>query len=243
MISHEFTFTTYSRVALILHARTHDALPLHAPTNRQQLTHVIIQDTWTTNRIKQEFTMQPGQPPYDGSTASHVNGAGGPHLEQKPPIKRSTARITIVSLTIFLGLGALVGSFFIGRSTAPSSDSTNATASSSASPGTSSPAAIAKKPLVAEDFTVGISVLKKSCFGSAGCNVTYAVEPGYTGRASDLAGRKMRVVYEISGAEDSEVGFFNMTGTSASLRDSYTISTASSDSVLIATVTSVTETG
>jgi hypothetical protein len=31
------------------------------------------------------------------------------------------------------------------------------------------------------DFEIGIKILEKKCFGSAGCSVTYQVKPKYVG--------------------------------------------------------------
>lgn len=40
------------------------------------------------------------------------------------------------------------------------------------------PAVVLPKPA---DFTIAVKVLEKKCFGSAGCNVTYQIDPKYTG--------------------------------------------------------------
>src|SRR5437879_3831841 len=32
-----------------------------------------------------------------------------------------------------------------------------------------------------DDFTIGIKVLSKQCFGSAGCNIEFRIDPSYTG--------------------------------------------------------------
>ena len=31
------------------------------------------------------------------------------------------------------------------------------------------------------DFEIGIKILEKKCFGSAGCSVTYGIKPKYVG--------------------------------------------------------------
>jgi hypothetical protein len=31
------------------------------------------------------------------------------------------------------------------------------------------------------DFEIGIKILEKKCFGSAGCSVTYRIKPKYVG--------------------------------------------------------------
>ncbi len=51
------------------------------------------------------------------------------------------------------------------------------------------------------DFTIGVKVLEKKCIGSAGCNVSYRIEPQYTGLRS-LDGNTFIVIYEVTGGED-----------------------------------------
>jgi hypothetical protein len=48
--------------------------------------------------------------------------------------------------------------------------------------------------------TIDVKVLRKACFGSYGCNVTYEIDPTYTG-ATPLTGRTFTVIYEVTGSE------------------------------------------
>lgn len=67
--------------------------------------------------------------------------------------------------------------------------------------------AAAAVPPKASDFTLGIVVLEKACFGSAGCNVTFRIDPKYNGPqdATDL-----EVTYEVLGGEDSLINTFTI---------------------------------
>jgi hypothetical protein len=92
------------------------------------------------------------------------------------------------------------------------------------------------------DFTIEIKVLRKACFGSVGCNVTYQIDPTYTG-TTPLTGRTFTVIYEVTGSEygplisNFEV---NSDGT-ASLGGQELTHTSSSAATLKAKVTSVSE--
>jgi hypothetical protein len=90
------------------------------------------------------------------------------------------------------------------------------------------------------DFAIGINVLRKKCFGSAGCNITFRINPKYIGTTS-FSGGTLTVVYEVTGG-DSGVQINNFTvgsdGT-ASFPQEETTSTASSGTTLSAKATSV----
>jgi hypothetical protein len=92
------------------------------------------------------------------------------------------------------------------------------------------------------DFTIGVKVLREACFGSAGCNVTYQIEPKYTG-AKSLDGKTFTVIYEVTGGEDSpQINNFEIRGDGmASFPKEEFISTSSSGSTLKAKATSVSE--
>lgn len=52
-----------------------------------------------------------------------------------------------------------------------------------------------------KDFTISIRVLGKACFGSAGCNITYRVEPTYRFAGSAATTTPVTVIYEVTGGE------------------------------------------
>lgn len=91
------------------------------------------------------------------------------------------------------------------------------------------------------DFTLGVKVLRKKCFGSYGCNVTYQVQPKYAGTWSSSVGRSVTVVYEVTGDEDGvQINNFTVSpdGT-ATVPQSEFATTSSPTATLTAKATSV----
>jgi hypothetical protein len=92
------------------------------------------------------------------------------------------------------------------------------------------------------DFTIGVKVLEKKCFGSAGCNVSYRIEPQYTGVRS-LDGNTFIVIYEVTGGEDGpQINNFEVGGDgTVSYQKEESLSTSSSGATLTAKATSISE--
>lgn len=181
--------------------------------------------------------MQPDQQPKDGATVNE-HGAG-----QEGSIRRTRIIAgVLVGLMAFGAVGA--GGYLLGRSqdnspTVAGSDTVSVSSdSSAAAPTTKAPS---RTPITAADFRIDTTVLTKKCFGSAGCNVTYTIEPTFLGITRDLEGRSFKVIYEVTGGEDPQIGNFSLTGTNMRYTESSSISTPSSDAVLTAQVTSVVE--
>jgi hypothetical protein len=91
------------------------------------------------------------------------------------------------------------------------------------------------------DFAVTIVTLEKSCFGSAGCNVTYTVELAYNGLRPLDPSDTWQVIYDISGGEQVKTESIEVTGDSYTYNEESFISTPNETSVLAATVTTVRE--
>ena len=53
----------------------------------------------------------------------------------------------------------------------------------------------------ASDFKIGIKILSKKCFGSAGCSVTYRIKPEYVGDQSLPSSGTVEVTYRVKGDE------------------------------------------
>ena len=98
--------------------------------------------------------------------------------------------------------------------------------------------ALAAAPPDPAHFKIGIVVLEKECFASAGCNITYRIDPSYNG-PSDISDTE--VTYEVVGGEDGAiVNTFEIDGSGeASFDEREFASTASSRKALTARVTSV----
>lgn len=88
-------------------------------------------------------------------------------------------------------------------------------------------------------FKVGIKVLEKKCFGSAGCNVTFRIEPEYLGTVDLPSDGTVEVFYEVKGGEDPLLNNFTIEDGQASYDSEERIQTASSDDELTGVVTSV----
>jgi hypothetical protein len=112
-----------------------------------------------------------------------------------------------------------------------------------ASSGLSQQAVAAPPPAPLPDpsqFDIKVKVLKKQCFGSAGCNVVYQIDPTYTG-TTPLPQQTMTVVYEVSGDESgpSTNNFTIQRDGKASYPSQETASTPSSRVTLTAKAVSV----
>jgi hypothetical protein len=91
----------------------------------------------------------------------------------------------------------------------------------------------------ARDFTLTVKTLEKTCFGSAGCNITYRIEVGYNGPTLDPS-NTYEVVYEVRGGEDGpQINTLTVEGDQSSVDSEESISTSSASKKLTAVATSV----
>lgn len=187
--------------------------------------------------------MHPDQLPDQQPDYGMPNYDGAPTMEPKKLSRRNRLIAISAAGLIILG-GVAAGGYALGRSAA--SSPTKAVAASAAPSttanyvtATTTPAAYVR-PLTNADFSVDITVLSKKCFGSAGCNVKYSINPTFNGSSSELRGRHFRVVYEILGGDEPQIGNFKLNGTSASMTETEMIQ-ASDDAELTAKVTNVVE--
>ncbi|GLY21626.1 hypothetical protein [Micromonospora sp. NBRC 101691] len=169
--------------------------------------------------------------------------------------KPSRGRALIVSgiaLVIALSLGGL-------GVTAVGNDSTDATAgtgpAAAATPASSAPPAAVPTTASAttaptlpkyatptkRDFTLKVKILRKQCFGTAGCNLTYRIDVAYRGAGDLDPDRTYEVTYQVKGAEDPIINTFEVTGDSASVQQEEMASTERSGDTLTAVVTDVAE--
>lgn len=89
------------------------------------------------------------------------------------------------------------------------------------------------------DWKVGIKILSKKCFGSAGCNVEYRIVPDYVGTRYLPESGTIEVTYDVTGAEDPITNTFTVEGKEASFDDHEMTSVKTSKAVLVAVVTDV----
>ena len=146
----------------------------------------------------------------------------------------------LIALAAF-GAGLVVGSAASDSGDEPGSQTaaTNRPAATAATtPETTQPPATSAEP-TAKDFRLGVKILEKSCFGSAGCNITYRVEVAYDGPTLD-PGRTYEVLYEVRGGDDGpQINTLTVDGDQSSVDSEETISTGSASRKLTAVATSV----
>lgn len=101
---------------------------------------------------------------------------------------------------------------------------------------TTSPTPVAAPPTPA-DFLVGVIITEQKCFGSAGCNYRYTVNPQYIS-AKPLP-EKTTVVFTVTGGEQDQVGNFSIDADGTATFDRETTISGEENANLQATVTQV----
>lgn len=88
-------------------------------------------------------------------------------------------------------------------------------------------------------FQIGTKIREKECFGSAGCNITYQIDPQYVGPITDLDG-SWDITYKVIGGEDGPViNTFQIDDRQASFDQEEYLSTHSKSTKLKVVATSV----
>jgi hypothetical protein len=91
-----------------------------------------------------------------------------------------------------------------------------------------------------KDFKVGIRILKKTCHGELGCDVSFRIVPSYVGSQSFPAEGKTEVTYEVTGGTDPITNTFEIDGEgTVTFDEEESVEIASSSTKLVATVTAV----
>lgn len=157
------------------------------------------------------------------------------------PSKLLVIGAAAVGTVLLVGVGA--GGYLLGRSADESETAavSSAAAVTGASAASSAPSTKSRIPVSASDFKIETTVLEQKCFGSAGCSLSYTIKPTFMGSVSDLEGRSLKVVYEVTGGDEPQVGYFSLEGTNMRYDETARISTPSADAVLAAQVTQVLE--
>jgi hypothetical protein len=171
----------------------------------------------------------------------------------QPPVPQPPARPATRRWPWIAGIvGALILGIVLGAAAAGTRSDTATTGSASTSavslkPGAvyippeptttvPTPTVVLPKP---SDFTVDVKILEKKCFGSAGCNITYQIDPKYIGTTPLSSSKEITVVYEVAGGEDPQINRFTINGDTASYPKEELIQTKSSKAQLTAKVTQV----
>ena len=147
---------------------------------------------------------QPLMPPPGGAYPTPPQNAFPPPMT--PPAKRPPW----FTSKPFIGIAAGVLGLALGAGATGSDSSTSATPSPTVTVTVPGDAAPAEEPEPAEepsqtatfnpkksDFKLGIKILTKSCFGSAGCNVTFRIKPTHVGAQPLPESGTVEVTYKI----------------------------------------------
>ncbi|UXA10247.1 hypothetical protein KXD97_19110 [Mycobacterium sp. SMC-8] len=92
-------------------------------------------------------------------------------------------------------------------------------------------------PPTAADFEVGVIVTEQKCFGSAGCNYRYTINPQYVS-AKPLPD-KTTVVFTVTGGDQDQVGNFTIDQDGTATFDRETSISGQENANFRATVTQV----
>lgn len=142
-------------------------------------------------------------------------------------------------LGLVLGASGNDSASTTAKSSATPTTTVTATAEAPAAEDTTPPDPPAAQPPTKANFKLTVKTLKKQCFGSAGCNVTYRIIPTYNGPGLD-ASEKTEVVYEVRGGEDGAVvNSFTVEDGQYSVDSEEMVSAKSSKSKLTAVATDV----
>ncbi|MDQ4104035.1 MAG: hypothetical protein M3186_10110 [Actinomycetota bacterium] len=112
---------------------------------------------------------------------THITPPPGPSSESAQPWPRRI-RLIIIGAASFV-VGVVVGDLRSDTGPQPAAQGqlgqfTSAPYTAEAPTTYSAPPTALPAP---EDFAIGVKILEKQCFGSAGCSIGYQIDPRYTG--------------------------------------------------------------
>lgn len=102
---------------------------------------------------------------------------------------------------------------------------------------TNAPTTTSVAPPAPADFVVGVVITEQKCFGSAGCNYRYTINPQYVS-AKPLP-EKTTVVFTVAGGEQDQIGNFTIDKDGTATFDRETSISGPANADLNATVTQV----
>lgn len=127
-----------------------------------------------------------------------------------------------------------------GTATEGGSASGQAAASHTASPADESETAPTSYTPTKDDIKLTAKVIRKACFGSAGCNLSYRIDLTYSGASLD-PGNTYQVTYKVYGPEDGpQIDTLTLQGDQYTAQEE-TAQTRSSQVDLRVVITDVTE--
>jgi hypothetical protein len=171
----------------------------------------------------------PPPPAFDPAPAAPLPPPVGvaPEREKRGWRTWQALLLALIALLIGIGIGAASSSSSddskSGDQAAAAADSSTSSSTTSTTRATTTTVAYVPVPA---DFTIDVIETERSCFGSAGCNVTYTIKPNYVGAQLPSASDTFTVVYEVRGGTDSKTGNFTVTGSQVSYDKDDLIQTA-----------------
>lgn len=153
------------------------------------------------------------------------------------PRKRNAGKVIGIGIAALLGL--LLFASCVAVLASPDKPASSSPATTSADPApTASESTYTPKPA---DFELRVKILKKECFGTAGCNVTYRITLSYDGPALD-PDTTYEVTYKVRGPEDGPtINTLTVTGDEYKTDSEELASTPSAGTKLTARVTEISE--
>ncbi|WP_173061762.1 hypothetical protein [Phytohabitans houttuyneae] len=211
------------------------------------------------------MTTPPEPPVSPGSAEPYALSNLMPQPAQ-PPTKSRVGLFVGIAAAVLLagGLGAgaalLVSSDKEKPNTAPAAQAPSPSSSCAGYGVDASTGAVVCKPAGAEDvvnqqpaydeptksdFKLSIKVLKKECFGSAGCNIVFRIQVAASASFDKTLdpSKTYEVTYEVLGGEDPLQNTFELTGDQSYVEEEEIISTATSNAKLTAVVLDVSPRG
>lgn len=131
-------------------------------------------------------------------------------------MRRNTA-VAAAAVVGVLGLASCGSSDGGGGATVDAEQSTTTTTAA-----TTTTVAYTPQPT---DFAIEIIETRRACFGSAGCNVTYTINPTYVGTSLPDRSKSYTIIYDVVGTEDPTTGSVKLSG------DTFTFQEENSTSV------------
>jgi hypothetical protein len=115
-------------------------------------------------------------------------------------VRRVIASVAIFAVVV-TGIGVSILLLFNNRHAPPA-----------ASP--KSPVPVAPRVPTPAEFLIGVVVTDQNCSGPSSCVYKYRIEPNYIGN-QPLPDKEIKVVYQVTGGHQPQVGDFTLQGTQA----------------------------
>ncbi|WP_299569555.1 hypothetical protein [uncultured Williamsia sp.] len=159
-------------------------------------------------------------------------------LEKRGKVSRKVAAF-FSAATLLLGLAIGAGvTYAIMQTDATDTSTAAASATTTDAPATTrtSSAPVIPKP---SDFVIGINVTGQQCFGSAGCNYRFRINPQYVGLTP--LPDTLTVVYKVSGGDEDQIANFTIKSDGTATIDSESLVQGPAGAQLTAVATQVLE--